>query len=258
MKQDFRDRVVMITGAGSGIGRQLAIVLAREGAKIGAIDISLEGLDSLERQLQTSRMAKATGDVTDRNSIEKAVSSLEARLGPTDIMIANAGIGRETPAICLDADLVNKHFRVNLEGVINSISAVLPGMIQRKSGQLVALSSLASYYGLPVMSAYCASKAAVSSMMDSFRVELRSSGILCTTICPGWIDTPLTRSDKLSKLKKMSLEKAVDQMVAIIRNRKDYAAFPKGSNLFLLWLLRQMPKSVNDWLVGRAFKRLVR
>lgn len=251
----FQERIVIITGAGSGIGKHLSMVLAAEGARIGAIDCSAEGLDSLAGELEGKTWARAVADVTDLQAMQSAIRQLESELGPTDILVANAGIGRETPASKFDADLINLHFRVNLEGVINSFAAVLPGMQIRRQGHLVALSSLASYHGLPLMSAYCASKAAVSSMMDSLRVELKPMGIACTTLCPGWIRTPLTRKGKLSRLKMMELNDAVGTMVKIIRNRRAYAAFPAG-NLVRVCLLRYLPRSWSDWLVTRFLGRL--
>ena len=112
-------------------------------------------------------------------------------MGPNDVLIANAGIGRETRRSTFNAEDVEAQIRVNLIGVANSIGAVLPGMIERKRGHLVAISSLASYRGLPKMAGYCASKAGVRRPDGSAAVELRPLGIAVTTICPGWIRTAL-------------------------------------------------------------------
>ena len=94
----FANRVVLITGAGSGIGRQMALTLAAEGAAVAALDVRPEGLTTLAAELNGRQIATAVGDVTDRNSLYPAVRELEGRLGPTDVLIANAGIGAATAA----------------------------------------------------------------------------------------------------------------------------------------------------------------
>jgi NAD(P)-dependent dehydrogenase (short-subunit alcohol dehydrogenase family) len=253
----FANRVVLITGAASGIGRQLALTLAAEGARIAAVDLQAEGLAALKDQLPAGTCATAVADVTDLAGLRKAAGLLEGELGPTDVLIANAGIGRETPASNFDADAVNAHIRVNLMGVANSIDAVLAGMRERRSGHLVAISSLASYRGMPLMAGYSASKAGVNALMDSLRVELRPAGIACTTLCPGWIRTPLTAAIKAPTLKMMDLEVAVRRMVQAIRARKAFVAFPPG----LVWqvrLLRWLPQSISDGIAYRFLQRLKR
>ncbi len=124
----FDKRVVLITGAGSGIGRQLALSLAAEGACIGAIDCQAEGLETLRAQLPGRPLATAVADVTDRAALCQAATGIETELGPTDILVANAGIGYETSALFFDAERINAQIRINLEGVVNSIDAVLAGM----------------------------------------------------------------------------------------------------------------------------------
>src|SRR5438128_69532 len=103
----FANRVVLITGAGNGIGRQLALTLAAEGARIAAIDLQADALATLRAQLSPGPCSTAVADVTDLAALRQAVERLENELGPTDVLIANAGIGRETPALTFDADAVN-------------------------------------------------------------------------------------------------------------------------------------------------------
>src|SRR4051794_29959384 len=188
----FTGRVAVITGAASGLGRQLALSLADQGARIAALDRQAEGLDSLAAQLKGKPLARAAADVTDLPAVGAAVARLEGEVGPADLLFACAGLGRETSALNFRAEDVNDLLNVNLLGVVNSIDAVLPGMLRRRSGHLVALSSLASYRGLPRMAGYCASKAGVNALMDALRVELRPTGITTTTVCPGWVRTPMT------------------------------------------------------------------
>src|SRR2546427_1486152 len=122
------NRVVWITGAGSGIGRRLAQLLADEGAAIAATDLAPEPLESLAAELAGKRVAWATVDVTDSDALAKAIEELQCQLGPVDLLIACAGIGRETSAFNFRADEFAAHIQVNLIGVSNSIAAVLPGI----------------------------------------------------------------------------------------------------------------------------------
>jgi short-subunit dehydrogenase len=253
----FANRVVLITGAGSGIGRQLALDMSAEGARIGAIDRQAEGLESLRALLTGQPLTTVPADVTDRAAMCQAAARVEAELGPTDILVASAGIGRETSALTFDADEINNQIRINLEGVVNSIDSVIVGMRERRSGHLVAMSSLASYRGIPLMAGYCASKAGVNALMDAIRVELRPLGIACSTICPGWILTPLTANAKLPTLKMMDVQTAVRRILQAIRDRKPFYAFP-SHNVWQVRLLRYLPRAISDWMTARHLASLKR
>jgi NAD(P)-dependent dehydrogenase (short-subunit alcohol dehydrogenase family) len=246
----FADRVVLITGAGSGIGRQMAVTLAAEGAAVAALDLKPDGFAALAAELNGKRIATAIGDVTDRDSLYPAVRSLEQEVGPTDVLIANAGIGVETGAHPYNAEGVEAQIRVNLIGVSNSIGAVLPGMIERRRGHLVGISSLASYRGLPKMAGYCASKAGVSALLEALRVELLPHGITVTTICPGWIRTPLTANIDVPHPFLMDPKEAVRHILGAVRRRQACFAFP-APTLRRVRLLRWLPAGLSDWLVRR-------
>jgi NAD(P)-dependent dehydrogenase (short-subunit alcohol dehydrogenase family) len=252
----FADQVVLITGAASGLGLQLARLLSREKARIAALDLSAEGLAALEAELKSAggRCAIAVADVTDAAALRAAVAQLESQIGPTDLLIASAGVGRETGADDFSAELFAQTIEVNLIGVANSIAAVLPGMRQRRRGHLAALSSLASYHGLPRMAAYCASKAGVNALMDAFRVELKSSGIVCTTLCPGWVRTPMTAALNMPGLPMLEVEDAARRILTALRRRRAFAAFPAG-NVWQVRLLRYLPLPVADWLADQLLQR---
>jgi NAD(P)-dependent dehydrogenase (short-subunit alcohol dehydrogenase family) len=252
----FSHRVILITGAASGIGRQLALALADEGAIIAALDLNAEGLGKLVGELK-GKAAWAVGDVTDRTSLTAAVSYLQERLGPIHTLIACAGVGRETTALAYRAEDIEEIIRINLIGVANSIEAVLPGMIERRRGQIVALSSLASFRGLPRMAGYCASKAGLNALLDSLRVELRPYGIAVTTICPGWIRTPMTAELSVPKSELMDVARAARRMVEVIRRRESFHAFPPTAARRLR-LLRWLSNDLGDWLIARMMRRYAR
>lgn len=250
MPHPFNNQVVLITGAGGGLGQQLALEMSRLGAIIAAVDLQAEPLEKLMATLKAQNSAGGweIGDVTDRGWLQRAVTALEQRVGPIRILIANAGIGIRTSALEYRAEDIEKQIAVNLVGVANSIEAVLPGMLSRGQGHLVAISSLASYHGVPGMAGYCASKAGVNGLMDAIRVELRPKGILCTTICPGWIRTPLTENLPDPKPAMMDVEVAARRIVEAIRRRRRFWAFPHPT-LTMVRLLNWLPTPAGDWLV---------
>jgi short-subunit dehydrogenase len=257
MAEAFADRVVLITGAGSGIGRQLAVNLSRRGARLAVVDLNPEPLEALAAELNGKTIAWQVADVTDRSALTDAVSKLHDRLGPTDLLIANAGIGRETSALDLRAEDVEAQVKVNLIGVSNSIAAVLPGMLARRSGHLVGISSLASFRGLPKMAGYCAAKAGVNALLDAFRIELKPHNIAVTTICPGWIRTPLTTQVNVPQPDMLEVDHAVECMVEAIRRRRTFYAFPARS-AWRVRLLRMLPVGLSDWMVVRFLRHLER
>lgn len=253
--ESFSNRVALITGAASGIGRQLALSLAAEGARIAALDRQSDALDRLAGELKGKPLACAVADVTDLTAVRAAVAQLETQIGPTDLLVASAGIGIETPAEKFRAEDFNAQIQVNLIGIVNTLDAVLPGMCQRRHGHIAALSSMASYRGFPRMGGYCASKAGVNGLLDSLRVELRPQGIAVTTICPAWIRTPLTTPLGLPDKELMEVEDAVRIIVAGLRRRKPFLAFPTRS-AWQARLLRYTPLSISDWLIRQWMRKM--
>jgi short-subunit dehydrogenase len=224
-------------------------------------------LESILTQLKANNYAGAweIADVTDRSALHAAAASFTRRLGPIEVLIASAGIGNAALATDFRAEDLERQVRVNLVGVANSIEVVLPGMLERGRGRLVAISSAASYRGLPFIASYCASKAGVNALMDSLRVELRPRGIDCTTICPGWVRTPLAERslalagellgrDSLPGLRMLAVEDAARRIVRAIVKRKALYTFP-ASTRWLGPLLSCPPARISDWLV-RVLVRL--
>lgn len=249
-------RTALITGAGSGIGRELALRLAQEGVAIAAVDLNSNSVQALADELarRQQRCVAATADVTQADALRDQVATLESQLGPIDLLIASAGLGLETSALAYRAFDINAVLGVNLLGVSNSIAAVMPGMIERRRGHVVALSSLASYMGMPRMLGYCASKAGLNALMEGLRFEVKPFGVHVTTICPGWIRTPMT--ERLAgRIPMMQLDYAATRIVGVIRRKQAFAAFP-ASLVWQLRILRWSPGFVRDWLVGKMQRRV--
>jgi short-subunit dehydrogenase len=248
---------VLITGAGSGIGRELAVQLVAEGARVAAVDRQREGLEKLSVELHGRPIGTALADVTDLAALRAAVRELEGRLGPTELLIANAGIGMETSALDFRAEDVSRQIEINLLGVVNSIDVVLPGMRERGRGHLAAISSLASFRGLPRMGGYCASKAGLNALLDALRIELGPLGIAVSTLCPGWVRTGLTADLPIPSWEVLPAEVAARRILWALRRRKAFHAF-SATGAWRVRLLRLLPTSLADWLTRRMMVRYAR
>jgi NADP-dependent 3-hydroxy acid dehydrogenase YdfG len=141
----------MITGASSGIGEGLALELARRRAAVGLVARRAERLSELVKKLEAGggKALALDADVNNVEELRKQADCLRSAFGPIDVLIANAGIGTISPALDLRTEDVAAVFKVNVLGAVNSVAAVLPEMISRRQGQLVAMSSLSAYRGLP-------------------------------------------------------------------------------------------------------------
>lgn len=249
--------VLFITGAANGIGRRLATLFAAEGQAIAALDRDASGLESLAAELRSRNqiVATAVGDVTRVDDLRAAVAEFEKQLGPIDTLIASAGVGLETSAFAFDAAVFERVIAINLIGVANSIAAVLPGMIERNRGHIVALSSLASFGGVPRMLAYCASKSGVNAMMEGLRAEVSRTGIQVTTICPGWIRTAMTADIQEQLPDILELDDAANRIHAGIRAKKKFIAFP-AAMAWKLRVLSWLPRSWRDKILVTMANRM--
>ncbi len=225
----WKDKIVFLTGASSGIGEALAVEIAKKGAVLGLAARREDLLKNLAEKCESvgGKARVFSCDVVDAEAVQKAADALREEFGRIDILIANAGIGgndKETREFQPAA--VKKVIDINLIGAVNSVYAVLPQMLERKNGQLVAVSSLAGFRGLPKSAAYSASKAGMTAFFESVRLDVQQKGVSVTIIQPGFIKTPLTsgRANKMPFL--MELEEAIPLFLRAIENQKKFAAFP--------------------------------
>lgn len=244
----FRDHVAVVTGASSGIGWEMSRELARRGCHLGLIARRKERLEALAAEVRGLgvRAAVAAADVANREQTLAAIRQIRSELGPVDLLIANSGVGIPTPLEPMDGLAVDNMIRVNFLGVVYAIEGVLPEMVERKKGHIAAISSLASYKGMPGESGYCSSKAAVNVYLEGLRIQLRPRGIYVTAICPGFIKTPMTDVNVFPMPFLMTADRAAQKIVRAIERRKKVYDFPWQTNL-MMRSLRWMP----DWLVRR-------
>lgn len=197
--QSIKGKTAIITGGGRGIGRATAIALANEGVNIGLIGLKQENLDKVSVELQDAnvKVATASADVTDLAAIEQAIEKLKNELGDIDILINNAGTGKFGGFLELSPEEWKNIVDVNLMGVYNATRAVLPGMIEQSSGDIINISSTAGQKGAPVTSAYSSSKFAVMGLTESLALEVRKHNIRVTAMTPSTVVTDLAHESNL-------------------------------------------------------------
>jgi short-subunit dehydrogenase len=253
----FPHKVLAITGASSGIGAELSIQLAKHGCKLGLMARRAEMLEEL-----ASKVKAAGGDaialpcdVGDYAQMQTAVQTLHDRFGPIDCVIANAGIGMQVERLKFDPIATENIFRTNVLGMTNAFYAALPAMLARKQGHLVGIASLASYQGLPEDAGYAASKAAMRIHCEGMRLELRGTGVKVTTICPGFIRTPLTDKNDFNMPALLEVDDAARRIVKAIARKRRVYNFPKR----LWWLVKlgtHTPRWLFDAVVGAQMKKM--
>ena len=243
--------VTLLTGASSGIGRSLARRLTGDPLALVARREAL--LDTLVAEIEaTGGHALALPcDVTDLEQVAAAVRAAEARFGPIERLIANAGGGRSTDVKAFRAAEIEEMLRLNVVGTANCIEAVLPGMLARGRGHIVVTSSLAAWRGLPGAAAYSAAKAALTTMMESLRIDLAPHGIDVTVLAPGFVRTD---PGKKGKPFQVDLEQATARMARAIRARRRSYAFPLPLVL-ALGFGRLLPAPLYDHLLRPRRRR---
>jgi|SRR5581483_3862534 len=245
--------VAIITGASSGIGSELARQLAAHGCKVGLMARREEKLQALADEIhqEGGRAAVAVANVAERDQTLDAIARLRQQLGPVDLLIANAGVGLPTYVEPMNLDEVDNMIRVNYLGVVYAIAGVLPEMLERGRGHLAAISSLGSYRGFPGESGYCSSKAAVNVYLEGLRMQLRARDIAVTTVCPGFIKTPMTDVNEFPMPWLMEADKAAQLILRALLKRRKVYNFPWQTTM-LMKLASWAPEWVLAWLVGRA------
>ncbi len=198
--QSLQGKIALVTGAGRGIGRAVAVALAQEGVNVGLIGMTLSNLEKVQQEILALgvKTSIAAVDVKDLNSVTQAVDRIQSELGAIDIVINNAGTAKFGKFLELTPEEWENIIRVNLMGVYNVTRAVLPQMIDRQSGDIVNVSSTAGERGAAVTSAYSASKFAVLGLTESLMQEVRKHNIRVTALTPSTIATDLAIEQKLT------------------------------------------------------------
>jgi short-subunit dehydrogenase len=253
---EFKDKVVLITGAASGMGRALSFRMGREGATIAMVDRNPEGLEKVRKDAMDAgiKCATAVANVRNRSEVQTAVANLVGQVGPVDAVIPCAGLAGVSTCDDLKVELVEEIVGVNFLGVIYTIDAVLPKMLERKQGHIIGMASLSAFRAIPFESAYCASKSALVFYLESLRPALRGRGVLVTTVFPGFVQTPLLahlleESGAKPPPGQITAEYAADRIVQSAKRGARISAFPWST----LWLAR-----ISSWLPYGIYDRVMR
>lgn len=255
--QNIANRIAWITGGGTGLGRALALRLARDGWQVAISGRRPEPLDevrALATEL-TGGILPLAVDVTDRDAMRAAARTIERTLGPLHLVVLNAGIFTPfRPDRDFDAAVFEAHFSVNVMGVVNGIDAVLPCLRQRRSGHVVLVSSASGYRGLPLAAPYAATKAALINLAESLKFPFDRMNIAISVAAPGWVRTPLTEDNRFPMPFILDASVAAERVYdGILRGRFEIA-FPRR----LTWplkLLRCLPYALYFPLMKRIMRR---
>ncbi|MGE4170239.1 MAG: SDR family NAD(P)-dependent oxidoreductase [Candidatus Margulisiibacteriota bacterium] len=244
--------ITVITGASSGLGEGLARRFATDGNPVVLLARRQENLDAIVADLraQGHQVWGFMCDVTNAKQQQAVIAQIEAEIGPIGCFVANAGISVSSPSAKFNVEVYEKTWATNVFGVLYGLEAVIPAMKKRGCGHIVTISSLAAYRGLPEAGAYCSSKAALTALSESLRVDLKPFGITVSVIHPGWIKTPLTDRNRYKMPFIMPLDKGVDVLYHHIRNKTPLAAFPQPLSTAVR-LARLVPTWLYDLAVGK-------
>ncbi len=244
-------KLVLITGASSGIGQALALQYARQGWRLALVarraDVIKSWLSPIGISAESYKVYSA--DVADTDSMAGMAKTCMDSQGVPDVVIANAGISIGVDsAQRSDLDVMARILATNVLGVAATFGPFIHAMTARGSGALVGIGSVAGIRGLPGHGGYCASKAAVISYCESLRGELRASGVQVLTLCPGYIATPLTQNNRYKMPFLMSADDFAAQAVRAIEAGASYRVIPWQMGI-VAKVLRLLP----NWLFDKAF-----
>ena len=252
-------RLALVTGAGSGIGRETALLCARRGANLALCDVNEDGLAATEAEAVRlgSEVMTELVDVGDRAQMQAFADSVHKRTEAVDLLVNNAGVG--VGARFLETQLEDWDWilPINLMGVVHGCRMFVPAMLERgRGGHVVNLSSAAGYFPNPTLAAYTSTKFAVLGLSESLRIELRPHGVGVTAVCPGLINTPITRNSRL----RGSAEGQRERMVRLYERRnygpdrvaerilhavqRDRAVMPVTAEAWAMWWLMRFTPSL--------------
>ena len=240
---------VFLTGASSGLGAALARRYAGEGATLGLVARREGELARLAAAVAPAPVATYACDVRDAGALARAGADFIARFGCPDVVIANAGISRgfltELPE---DLPAMRAIFETNVYGIVHTFQPFVAAMAGRREGALVGIASVAGFRGLPGSGAYCGSKSAAITYLESLRVEMRPRGVDVVTICPGFIETELTAKNPYRMPFLLGVDEAARLVARAIARRKRFCVVP-WQMAFLGRVLKALPRPLFDRVV---------
>ena len=241
--KDMTGRVALVTGGASGMGRIMALRLAKRGAKVAIFDVDEEGLASTTAEAEGISPFRC--DISSLEDVNAKVEEVVTTLGAIDHLVHAAALMPSHKLVDESHEGMERLFRINYFGTTYLVKAVLPSMLERKSGRIIAFGSIAGHAMVPNMGAYCATKAAVNTYMEVLQNEIRGSGVQVHLVCPPAVNTPLIDQSLATDAPGSMLEaqksgrladpqKIVDAIDKGVAKNKDII-FPGEARLLLLW-----------------------
>ncbi len=246
--------LVWITGASSGLGHALALEMAGRGYRLVLTARKRDALEDLQRGIASkhagAKVHVAEGDIVDADRMQAIVQEMEGE-GGIDIAVLNAGIYVPIDATNPDLDAFHKTFDVNLKGTANCVVPLIEMMKPKGKGQIALVASVAGYSGLPMSSAYGATKAGLINMAEALRFDTDRMGITLQVVNPGFVETPATDDNPFEMPFVLKVDDAARRMADGLESKRFEVTFPKRFT-YQLKFLRLLPFNAYHWLVSRA------
>lgn len=239
-------KLVWITGASTGIGREVALQLAERGVTVAVSARSAEKLAGMGPNIRPFPL-----DVTDAAAVTKAIAKIETELGPIDLALMGAGAYAPIGMDQIKPELFASIMAVNYMGVVNGLAALIPIMRQRRRGHIAWIASVSGYRGLPKAAAYGPTKAALINLAESLKPELGALGITVSVVNPGFVETPMTKANDFPMPFLMTPHDAAQRTIEGLAKGKFEVAYPTRF-VAILKFARLLPYSIYFWFIKRA------
>lgn len=248
---DFTGKVILITGASTGIGKALALSLSKENCNLILIARRTELIESYQSQMLNKAPLIIKCDVTRKEEVADAYKKISEKFDGVDIAILNAGVGFHVDITNYNSVFADKTYGTNLLGAIYWVEQILPYLLKKREGIIVGVSSLADNRAYSKSGFYSSSKAALTNYLEGLSLDLKPHGIKVITVRPGFVDTPINEQNKYPMPFMMSSEKAAQIIINGIRKKKRLIQFPLPM-ILITRLIGLLPGRFYEWIVSKS------
>jgi short-subunit dehydrogenase len=251
----LKNKTILITGASSGIGYELAKQFAREGCNLVLLARRKDVLEKLAQEIKSDSCSVFyyQCDIRNKKEVQDVFFHLREKSVNIDVSILNSGVGYKSPVEEFDSVKADETFQVNVLGMIYCIEEFLKDFLPRKNGMIVGVSSIAESRGFPGNGFYCASKAAVSTLLESIRVELKNHNIKAINVRPGFVSTPMVSKNKFKMPFLMDAAKAASIIISGIKKEKKIIEFPIGT-VIGGYIIKLLPNIFFDFIFSKQLR----
>ncbi len=244
----MKKKIAIITGASDGIGAAFTRLLIKKGWKVIGIGRSSEKLKAISKSILSNKQSFKyfSCDVQDSKKLKTIAKEIDA----PDLLFLNAGIYSPVNASEINLNVYKHHLNVNYLGVLNSYEAFLPGLLNKQNGQIIIMSSVSGWIGLPKAAAYGPTKSALRSFAQSIRYDLNPKGIKVQLCSPGFVDTQATSINDFYMPGLMSVEDAADLIFKYMSSNKFEFSFPRSFSIFMK-IFSFLPDSISSYLIRK-------